>query len=105
VPVLFTHHFRQTDESTGALMGAVSDLQAGRARELVEGAGQSFEYQSFPQMPHSMHGADPALFARTVTQWASALVAAEGSQSQFAGDDVALKFEGAAGVEGEGGFA
>ena len=56
-------------------MGAVSDLQAARARELVEGAGQAFEYQSFPRMPHSMHGADPALFARTVTQWASTLPA------------------------------
>lgn len=29
----------------------------------------------FPEMPHSMHGADPALFARTVTEWASALPA------------------------------
>jgi hypothetical protein len=54
-------------------MGAISDLQAARARELVEGAGQSFDYLSFPEMPHSMHGADPALFARTVTEWASAL--------------------------------
>ncbi len=75
VPVLLTHHFRQIDEATGTLMGALSDLQAARARELVEGAGQPFEYQSFPQMPHSMHGAVPALFARTVTQWASALPA------------------------------
>jgi pimeloyl-ACP methyl ester carboxylesterase len=78
VPVLFTHHFRQIDEATGALMGAISDLQAARARELVESAGQPFEYQSFPQMTHSMHGADPALFARTVTQWASALPAEAG---------------------------
>jgi pimeloyl-ACP methyl ester carboxylesterase len=73
VPVLFTHHFRRVDAATGVLMGAVSDLQAARARELVEGAGQSFEYRSFPEMPHSMHGADPALFARTVTEWAAAL--------------------------------
>ena len=29
VPVLFTHHFRTVDESTGALMGASSDLQVG----------------------------------------------------------------------------
>ena len=77
-PILFTHHFRQIDEATGALMGALSDLQAARARELVESAGQPFEYQSFPRMPHSMHGADPALFARTVTQWASALPAEAG---------------------------
>ena len=37
--------------------------------------GQAFGYLSFPEMPHSMHGADPALFARTVTAWASALPA------------------------------
>ena len=72
VPVLFTHHFRRVDEATGTLLGAISDLQAARARELVEGAGQRFDYRSFPEMPHSMHGADPALFARTVTEWASA---------------------------------
>ena len=78
VPVLFTHHFRQVDDATGVLMGAISDLQAVRARELVEGAGQPFEYLSFPEMPHSMHGADPALFARTVTEWASALPDQEG---------------------------
>jgi len=53
-------------------------LQAARAGELVESVGQPFEYQSFPQMTHSMHGADPALFARTVTQWASALPAEAG---------------------------
>jgi pimeloyl-ACP methyl ester carboxylesterase len=75
VPVLFTHHFRRVDEASGTLLGAISDLQAARARELVEGAGQPFGYLSFPEMPHSMHGADPALFARTVTEWASALPA------------------------------
>jgi pimeloyl-ACP methyl ester carboxylesterase len=73
VPVLFTHHFRRVDEASGTLLGAISDRQAARARELVEGAGQPFGYLSFPEMPHSMHGADPALFARTVTEWASAL--------------------------------
>jgi pimeloyl-ACP methyl ester carboxylesterase len=75
VPVLFTHHFRRVDEKSGTLMGAIPDLQAVRARELVEGAGQPFGYLSFPEMPHSMHGADPALYARTVTEWASALPA------------------------------
>jgi pimeloyl-ACP methyl ester carboxylesterase len=75
VPVLFTHHFRQVDATTGTLMGAISDLQATRARELVEAAGQPFEYRSFPKMPHSMHGADPALYARTVTEWAATLKA------------------------------
>jgi hypothetical protein len=59
----------------GVLMGAVSDLQVNRARELVEGAGQAFEYRSFPEMPHSMHGTDPELYARTVIEWAAALPA------------------------------
>ena len=43
VPVLFTHHFRHVDEATGFVMGAISDLQAGRVRALVEEAGQPFE--------------------------------------------------------------
>jgi pimeloyl-ACP methyl ester carboxylesterase len=73
VPVLFTHHFRRLDESTGFLMGAISDLQAQRVRELVEAAGQPFDYQSFPAMGHAMHIQDPALFAKTLTEWALAL--------------------------------
>jgi len=32
---------------------------------------------SFPEMPHSMHGADPGLYARTVVDWASALPEAQ----------------------------
>jgi pimeloyl-ACP methyl ester carboxylesterase len=73
VPVLFTHHFRKVDPETGTLMGAISDLQAGRVRELVAAAGQEIRYESFPDMAHSMHGQDPDLFARTVTQWAATL--------------------------------
>ena len=69
----FVPHFRMVDPATGVLMGAVSDLQVTRARELVEGAGQAFEYRSFPEMPHSMHGTDPELYARTVIEWATAL--------------------------------
>jgi pimeloyl-ACP methyl ester carboxylesterase len=75
VPVLFTHHFRRVDEATGQLMGAISDVQAGRVRELVEGAGQPFDYRSFPQMGHAMHSQDPALFATTLTEWALGLPA------------------------------
>jgi hypothetical protein len=74
VPVLFTHHFRRVDEATGQLMGAISDVQAARVRELVEGAGQLFDYRSFPQMGHAMHAQDPQLFATTLTEWAAALV-------------------------------
>ncbi len=73
VPVLFTHHFRMVDEGTGQLMGAISDLQADRVRQLVTEAGQPFDYQSFPTMGHSMHGQDPKLFTETVTAWAQSL--------------------------------
>jgi pimeloyl-ACP methyl ester carboxylesterase len=71
VPVLFTHHFRHVDEATGCLLGAISDLQVARVRELIEAAGQRFDYQSHPAMGHSMHGQDPAGFARIVTEWAN----------------------------------
>jgi len=51
------------------LMGAISDPQAKRVRELVEGAGQAFDYRSFPSTGHSMHGQDPQLFVTTVVDW------------------------------------
>ncbi len=73
VPVLFTHHFRNIDEATGTLMGASSDLQATRACELIRAAGQPVDYQSFPEMGHSMHGQDPQLFADTLIAWAATL--------------------------------
>jgi pimeloyl-ACP methyl ester carboxylesterase len=72
-PVLFTHHFHQVDEATGTLTGALSDLQAQRAGQLVSAGGQTFTYRSFPQMPHSMHEHDPGLYADTLTSWATAL--------------------------------
>ncbi len=73
VPVLLTHHFRAVDEKTGWLLGALSDLQAARVRELVEAAGQTVDYRSFPTMGHSMHGQDPRLFADTLADWAAKL--------------------------------
>ena len=73
VPVLFTHHFRRVDPATGHLLGAIADQQADRVRQLVEAAAQPFTYRSFPEMPHSMHGSDPELYVRTVTDWATAL--------------------------------
>jgi pimeloyl-ACP methyl ester carboxylesterase len=76
VPVLFTHHFRYRDPATGNLLGASSDEQARHVRRLVEAAGNSFTYRSFPDMPHSMHGADPQTFAATVTEWLAPLDAA-----------------------------
>lgn len=73
VPVLLTHHFRRVDEASGALLGALSDLQAARARELIGAAGQSVDYRSFPTMGHSMHGQDPKLFCDTLVEWAAKL--------------------------------
>src|SRR5262245_37840740 len=73
VPVLLTHHFRMLEETTGMLMGALSDLQAARARALIEGAGQTVEYQSFPGMGHAMHQQDPKLFLVTLVEWSAKL--------------------------------
>ena len=70
VPVLFSHHFRVVDDGSGALMGAISDLQVARVRELVTSAGNSFDYASFPEMGHSMHGQDPQCYVDTLTGWA-----------------------------------
>ncbi len=73
VPVLLTHHFRHFDETTGALMGALSDLQAARARDLITACGQRVDYRSFPAMGHAMHQQDPQLFTRTLVEWADSL--------------------------------
>ena len=73
VPVLLTHHFRHVDETTGVFMGALSDLQAARARELISACGQRVDYQSFPGMGHAMHEQDPQLFTRTLFDWAESL--------------------------------
>jgi pimeloyl-ACP methyl ester carboxylesterase len=73
VPVLFTHHRRLVDETSGVLMGAISDLQVERVRQLVTGAGNAFEYRSFPEMGHSMHGQDPRIYADVLTTWARSL--------------------------------
>jgi pimeloyl-ACP methyl ester carboxylesterase len=68
-PVLYTHHFRNVEETEGSLLGAASDLQAKRVCELVAGSGQPIEYRSFPRMPHSMHGTDPKLFTQLLVEF------------------------------------
>ena len=73
VPVLFTHHFRTVDDTTGALLGAISDLQVERVRHLVTTAGNRFDYVSLPTTPHSLHGHDPRLYADTLLAWAETL--------------------------------
>jgi pimeloyl-ACP methyl ester carboxylesterase len=72
VPVLLTHHFRMEDPS-GTLMGALSDLCAAKAQELISAAGQPIAYQSFPTMGHFMHAIDPPLFAKTIIDWVATL--------------------------------
>jgi pimeloyl-ACP methyl ester carboxylesterase len=73
VPVLFTHHFHHIDPATGNLVGALSDQQVERVRQLVEGAGNSFTYRAFPTMPHAMHAHDPAAYVTTLTDWLTTL--------------------------------
>jgi pimeloyl-ACP methyl ester carboxylesterase len=73
VPVLLTHHFRRVDEKTGFLMGALSDLQGSRVRELLGEAGVRVDYRSFEAMGHSMHGQDPKLFTDTLVAWSRSL--------------------------------
>jgi hypothetical protein len=68
-PVLYTHHFRNVDETRGSLLGAASDLQAKRVCELVATSGQQIDYRSFPTMPHSMHGTDPKLFTQLLVEF------------------------------------
>ena len=72
-PVLYTHHFRYVDEIDGHLMGAASDVQAKRVCELVKLAGNTIDYRSFPQMPHSMHDAQPKQFADLLIEFAAKL--------------------------------
>lgn len=72
VPVLLTHHARQVLPD-GGLFGALSDLQAEKACEIVRGAGGTIEYTSLPDAAHAMHNADPARFAKVVTEWAMKL--------------------------------
>jgi len=73
VPVLLTHHYRAVDEASDTLTGALSDVQARRAGEIIAEAGQDFSYLSFPDMPHGMHMYQPQTYADTLVDWASRL--------------------------------
>jgi pimeloyl-ACP methyl ester carboxylesterase len=75
VPVLFTHHARYVSADTGNLLGALSDLQASKVRELVGAAGVPIDYASLPDAAHAMHFADPERFAKVVAEWAKRLPA------------------------------
>jgi pimeloyl-ACP methyl ester carboxylesterase len=84
VPVLFTHHFHYVDPDTGNLVGSLTDQQVHRVRQLVEGAGNSFTYRAFPDIPHSMHGSDPTTYVDTVTAWLDGLNGRETSLEESA---------------------
>lgn len=73
VPILLTHHFREIDAETGGLMGAISELQVRRARELVTATGQPFEIVDLPDMAHAMHAHEPQQFTTTILDWVSGL--------------------------------
>jgi pimeloyl-ACP methyl ester carboxylesterase len=75
VPVLLTHHARFIVPDTGDLVGAMSDLQAAKVRELIAGTGQPIEYVSMPDAAHALHHADPPRFAEVVTRWIGGLPA------------------------------
>lgn len=72
-PVLLTHHMRVVDPGTGRLLGALSDPQAARARELMESTGAKVDYESLPDALHVLHQFDPPRYAKIFTQWAASL--------------------------------
>jgi pimeloyl-ACP methyl ester carboxylesterase len=72
VPVLLTHHHRETEASTGNLIGAISDEQVRQVRRLVGEAEQRFEYIDLPKMAHSMHFEEPERFAQILLDWSAA---------------------------------
>jgi hypothetical protein len=53
-------------------MAALADIQAARARALLEEAGVPVDDRSFDTMGHSLHGQDPRLFCATLLDWAAA---------------------------------
>jgi len=73
VPVLVTHHFRSIDHATGHLIGAISDFQMTKVRELIAATGQPLEYVDLPAAAHTMHESDPVLFAKVLGTWAKGL--------------------------------
>ena len=64
------HHFRVVDEASGA--DGRSRPPVARVRAVTE-AGNTFDYVSFPEMGHSMHGQDPQRYVDTLTEWAVGL--------------------------------
>lgn len=73
VPILLTHHYHDIDPLTGGVLGALTDQQVERARQLITEADQPFELREIPGMAHHMHQQDPQLFASIISQFASTL--------------------------------
>lgn len=73
VPVLFTHHFRKTDEESGYLLGASTDLQARNACRLMREAGQDVTYTSLPDAQHVMHTSEPERYVKILGEWTDGL--------------------------------
>ncbi|KUN25929.1 hydrolase [Streptomyces antibioticus] len=67
-PVLLTHHFHITDPDTGQLMGAMTDIQAGQARRLLESTGQPVTYTPL-EAPHTLHEPLAQQYADIITAW------------------------------------
>jgi hypothetical protein len=61
------------DDQTGNLLGAMTDGQATRVRELLGEAGVSVDYRSFPTVGHSMHGTEPDMFVDNLLEWVADL--------------------------------
>lgn len=72
-PILLTHHARIVFPDSGHLMGAMSDVQAAKAQEIMSGAGVKVDYVSLPDAAHAMHASDPKRFAEVVGGWAKKL--------------------------------
>ncbi len=68
--MLFTHHARGIDPETGIVRGATTDSQVSYARQLVEKAGQRFDYLSLPEKGHILHQEDTPLYASILKDWA-----------------------------------
>ena len=73
VPVLFTHHFHPRDEESGMELGALSDFQADRVRQLVTGAARTSPTARSRACRTRTYRHQPELYARTVTEWAATL--------------------------------
>jgi pimeloyl-ACP methyl ester carboxylesterase len=71
--VLLTHHMRIVDDASGFLLGAMTDQQAQRVRELLTESGTAVDYRSFPEVGHSMHGDRPELYAETLRDWVGSI--------------------------------